>query len=331
MGEGGCGDAAILPPGAAVEETGERGQQDVAPVEVQRPFVEVGEAEEQRGDEERRGAAEAALEQVLQPAAEEELLRDGDEEEGEEEHSSKLERVRPERRDGVQVQEAERETKDEGDRRVEGELAQADAEVAEAEAQIEADAVEAAQQEEAIDAGVEQQDLVEDGEVRGPGGFEPAQVDGEAEQGQDEEVAPGAALGGIGAAGVEQQGRDGDREQDIEEEPAPAQVAGGEGDEGVGERQESRRQDAAQAGRRSMRAARRSQVVRQNAASSSGSSMSRAASTVAGERNGAMWDMLLLRYPGSCSPARRGVKGGVGRGRAACLPQTAAGPVRRGA
>ena len=55
-----------------------------------------------------------------------------------------------------------------------------------------------ADEEEAVDAGVEQEHLVEDGEVRGPGGLEPAQVDGEAEGEEDQEVAPVAGLVWVG-------------------------------------------------------------------------------------------------------------------------------------
>ena len=74
----------------------------------------------------------------------------------------------------MEVQEVEREADGDGDGGVEGEFAQADGEVAQAEAEIEADSVELADVEEGVDAGVEEENLVEDGEVRGPGGLEPA-------------------------------------------------------------------------------------------------------------------------------------------------------------
>ena len=75
---------------------------------------------------------------------------------------------------GVEVEEAEREAEGYGDGGIDDELAQADGEVAWAEAEVEAYAVELADEEEAVDAGVDEDDLVEDGEVWGPCGFEPA-------------------------------------------------------------------------------------------------------------------------------------------------------------
>ena len=75
---------------------------------------------------------------------------------------------------GVEVQEAEREAEGYGDGGIDDELAEADGEVAWAEAEVEAYAVELADEEEAVDAGVDEDDLVEDGEVWGPCGFEPA-------------------------------------------------------------------------------------------------------------------------------------------------------------
>ena len=50
MGDGGGGHAAAFAPGAAVENSCDGGEQYITPVEVCRPFVEVREAEEHRGD-----------------------------------------------------------------------------------------------------------------------------------------------------------------------------------------------------------------------------------------------------------------------------------------
>ncbi len=62
VGDGGGGDAVVATPGAAVEDSGEAGEQDVAPVEEGGAFVEVGEAEDGGSDEQGCGAADAALE-----------------------------------------------------------------------------------------------------------------------------------------------------------------------------------------------------------------------------------------------------------------------------
>jgi hypothetical protein len=78
--------------------------------------------------------------------------------------------------------------------------------------EIEAYAVQLADVEYAVDAGIQQEHFVEDGEMRGPGGFEPAEVDGEAEGEEDQEVAPVAGLVGVGLCGLMHEGgdRDGD-------------------------------------------------------------------------------------------------------------------------
>ncbi len=46
--------------------------------------------------------------------------------------------------------------------------------------------------------------------MRGPGGFEPAEVDGEAEGEDDQEVAPVAGLVGVGLCGLMHEGGDRD-------------------------------------------------------------------------------------------------------------------------
>ncbi len=72
-----------------------------------------------------------------------------------------------------------------------------------------------------VDSGVEQKDFVEDGEVCGPRGFEPAEVDGESDDGEDEKVAPVAVLLGVVAACVVHEGSDGHGENGIGCEPMP--------------------------------------------------------------------------------------------------------------
>ena len=93
------------------------------------------------------------------------------------------------------MQKAQAEAEGESDGHVKGELAQAGGEVAWAQAEIEADALKRAQGEKAVEAEIEEKDLVEDGQMRRPGGLEPAQIDGKAEDDEDQEVRPRAALG----------------------------------------------------------------------------------------------------------------------------------------
>ena len=65
--------------------------------------------------------------------------------------------------------------------------------------------------------------------MRGPGGFEPAEVDREAEGEEDQEVAPVAGLVRVGLRGLMHEEGDCDGKESVEEEPVPAEVAGGEG------------------------------------------------------------------------------------------------------
>ena len=241
VGDGGGGDATVGSPGAAVEDAGDGGEEDVASVEVEGVLVEVGEAEEGGGEEERGGAAEAAFEEVLHPAAEEDFLGERDGEEG----------VDPEGCDepgmgdaAVEVEESESEAERDGDGRVEEEFAEAGAEVAEAEAESVADAGELADGEESIEAGVEEDELAEDVDAGRPGGLEPAEIDGEAEGDEDEEVQPVGALLGVEAGGDVKDGGDGGRDEQIEDEPGPGEGVGGEADDEVRRGKDGGRGDA---------------------------------------------------------------------------------------
>lgn len=227
----------VATPGTAVEDAGDSGEQDVAPIEVDSALVEVGQAEESGCEEQRGGAAEAALEKILEPSAKEELFRNGDEEESKEPCDGKGQEGGPDApavepgqfRDvqkAMEMEEAEAKAERERDGHVEGQLAQAGGEVAHAQAEVEADTVQGAQGEETVEAEVEKEDLVEEVEVLRPGGLEPAEIDGEAEDEQDKKILPGAPLFGeigIGQGGAVEQGGDGDGKQGIEREPDPAE------------------------------------------------------------------------------------------------------------
>ena len=112
------------------------------------------------------------------------------------------------------------------DRRVKGGFAQTDGKVFEAQAEIEAGSVKLADEDEAVDSRIEKKNLVEDGQVRRPGALKPSQIDGESERGENEKVAPVAALSGIGARRLPEQRGDGDGKRGIEGEPSPAEDAG---------------------------------------------------------------------------------------------------------
>jgi hypothetical protein len=94
---------------------------------VRGPLVEVREAEEEGGRQQRAIAAESRLKQILHPSAKEQLFRDGDKEKREQKHFREVQRTRPNR---MEVEKAERQAKGDRDRRIEKELSQADLHVA---------------------------------------------------------------------------------------------------------------------------------------------------------------------------------------------------------
>jgi len=207
----------VAAPGTPIEDAGQSGEQDVAPVEECRAFIEVGEAEEDCGDQKSSRAAHAALEEVLYPAAEEDLFRKSDADEGADPDGDGepgvLHAV-------VEVQEAEGESEWNRDGHVEEHLAKAGGPVAAAKAEVVADGGQAADGEEGIEAGVEKGELAEQGEPRGPGGFEPAEIDGEAEGQENEEVEEVAALAGVEVGGEKFNGGEEDGNEKVEEKPA---------------------------------------------------------------------------------------------------------------
>jgi hypothetical protein len=232
VGDGGGGDAVVLTPGAAVEDSGEAGQEDVAPIEEGGALIEVGEAEDAGGDQQGGGAADAALEEVLHPAAEEDFFRERDADEGEDPRGDDEPGVIDV---GMEVEEAEGQAQRDGDGKVEEEFAEAGGPVARAEAEVEADGGEAADGEEGIEAGVEEGELAEKGKFVGPGGFEPAEVDGEAERDEDEEVEEVAALVGVEAGGEGFERGEEDGGEKVEEEPGDREDVRPERDDEVRE------------------------------------------------------------------------------------------------
>jgi hypothetical protein len=153
VGQGRGSDAALITPGATVENSGDGSEQDVAPVEERGALVPVGKAEEHGGEEQGHGTAEAPFEQILQPAAKEELLWYGDAQKGEEECAEGRERSRPH---GMKVEKSQDPAEEDGNGGVETELAQRNAGIAQGEAKIESNAIELAHNQEAEDACVQQ-------------------------------------------------------------------------------------------------------------------------------------------------------------------------------
>jgi hypothetical protein len=220
----------VSAPGAAIEDSGDGGEQDVTPVEEGGALVEVGKAKDHGGDEQGGSAANTAFEEVLDPTAEEDFFRERDADEGGEPRGDEepgMVNV------AMEVEEAEREAEGDGDGEVKKKLAEASGPVALAEAEVEADGSEAADSEEGVEARIEESELAEEGEFVGPGGFEPAEVDGEAERDEDEEVEEVATLsrvepGGEGFESDEQDGR-----EEVNEEPAECETVRAEGDDAV--------------------------------------------------------------------------------------------------
>src|SRR5271154_6402738 len=71
---------AILPPRPSVENSRNRRQQHITPVEVRRPLIEVREPEQERRYYQSRAPSHSPLEQILHPASKEEFLGHGSKE-----------------------------------------------------------------------------------------------------------------------------------------------------------------------------------------------------------------------------------------------------------
>jgi hypothetical protein len=138
----------------------------------------------------------------------------------------------------VQVKEVEREAQGNGQRNIEEEFAESDTDITPAEAEVEADASQLADGEEAVEAGIEQGELAEETEAMGPGGLEPAEVDGEAEREEDEVIEKMAALVGIELRREPEQDRNKEGNEEIDEQPAQGKGVGGKADKKPGKEED---------------------------------------------------------------------------------------------
>ena len=216
MGDGRSADTALRAPGAAVKDTCQGSQEHIAPVEAAGPFIEVSETEEARGEKQGAVSAEVLLEEVLEPTAKEKFFGNGDEEEGKNPGQGSARGRRPA---GMEMKKSERKAEGESDWNVEGAFAQTDGDITQAKAQVEAGSFELPDENEAINAGIEKQDLVEDCEVWRPGALEPAQVDGDAEEGKNQKLTPVASGSSIDGARVVKENRYCNGKHKVEREP----------------------------------------------------------------------------------------------------------------
>jgi len=222
MGDAGGEQALAIAPGASVEDSGDGSEQDVTPVEWAR-LVEVREAEDGGGEDDRAGAAKTGFEHVLQESAEEKFFGDGDEEEGDQKSGSGGGGVRQSavRRDEVKGN-AERDD----DRGEEEKLAKSDEEIAQARSKVVTDVVERASHEEGVQGGVDHQEFREGVQaVMRKRAVKPVEFDGEADDGEGEDVLP-ADFRGCGMRTsrrqelVERAGADRNGKREKEEGPA---------------------------------------------------------------------------------------------------------------
>jgi hypothetical protein len=144
----------------------------------------------------------------------------------------------------MEMQKAQAQAQRDRDRRIPPELAEAGGDVAQAQAQVEPHALELSHQDESIDARVQQQDLVENRQVRRPRRLKPAQIDRETQDRQHQKIAPVAALGGVGLPRLPLQPGDRNREQRVQREPIPAEPAPRKRDQQIRHTQRSRTQKA---------------------------------------------------------------------------------------
>ena len=94
----------------------------------------------------------------------------------------------------VQMQKSQAQAQRQRNRRVPGQLPQTDGRIAQAQAQVEAGSLQLPQRDEAVDSGVQQQHFVEDRQMGRPRALKPAQIDRQAQHGQNQKIPPVAAL-----------------------------------------------------------------------------------------------------------------------------------------
>src|SRR5208283_1734048 len=138
VGYGRSWHATLLPPGAAVENTRNGGEQDVAPVEICGTFVEVRKAEEHRRDQQSCAPSDAPLQQVLHPGTKEKFFGHSGEEE--DRHPAQ-QRAANSRQVAMGMNEAQRQPEHENDGREENQFAQASCPIAPAQTKIKPRAV----------------------------------------------------------------------------------------------------------------------------------------------------------------------------------------------
>ena len=119
------------------------------------------------------------------------------------------------------MNESECQSESQNQRREKEQLAQPAFPVAPAEVEVEPGPAELADGQKAIQADVDQKQFIEGSQSRRPGCIEPAQVDGKAEQQQNNGVPPVAGLLWVGARCLLEQGRNHDRKRGVERKPAP--------------------------------------------------------------------------------------------------------------
>lgn len=125
----------------------------------------------------------------------------------------------------------ERESKRDGNDRIEEKFAEADFEVTEAQAEIEADAGEAAQTQNGVETRIQQDEFTDGIGSRWPCALQPAKIDSEAEWQQHESVQPVTVLCRVIMSGEEFDSGHAGRNKQVEQQPAGVEIACAGGDE----------------------------------------------------------------------------------------------------
>src|SRR5277367_232858 len=191
MGNARSRHATSFAPCSAVKNPSDAGEQDVAPIEAHRALVEMRQSKEHRRDHESGSPSHAPFEKVLHPGAKEEFFRHGNEKE--DTQPSQRRRTCP-WQVSMGMDEPERQTHSQNDRRKEEQFAQSAFPIAPAQVKVETASAQLTDSQKTVQADVHEEQLIQSLKSTGPRSVEPAEIYCQSQNQQNDAIPPVAAL-----------------------------------------------------------------------------------------------------------------------------------------